>query len=537
MAHLILDDGTVTDLDALQDGEFLVVGSAPACDVRVEGADVARKHCRILNIRGFYFVRALSPKNPISVNGEPVEVRERTLENNSTIRIGSRSMVFRDSTAGDASASVEEQVRQAGLNARQQIKLKIHQVLLERLDLKSLGTSPKADDEMKRRARSVIQAIIDDMAPDIRGVATKEELYKEVVDEVLGYGPLDDLLADDEVTEIMCNGPGKVYVEKHGKLQLTEKTFTNEAQLLHVIEKIVGPLGRRVDESSPLVDARLPDGSRVNAVIHPIALEGPTLNIRKFSARPYAVKDLIRFGSLSQAMGDFMKLAVEYRQNVVISGGTGSGKTTLLNVVSCFIPSSERIVTIEDSAELRLEQDHVVRLEARPPNIEGKGQISIRDLVRNALRMRPDRIVVGECRGGEALDMLQAMNTGHDGSLTTVHANSPADVIARLETMVLMSGMELPLRAILEQIAGAVNIICHQSRFSDGTRKIVDISELEGIEGDGVKLRQVFLFRQTGLGPDGSVTGRYEATGAVPEFVKRLQERGIRVDMKLFEKA
>lgn len=536
MPYLVHDDGTVTDLSGLGDGEFMVAGSAPACDIRVEGDGVARKHCRFLNIRGIYFVHAFSPKHPVTVNGEAVETRDHTIENNATIRIGSRSMSFRDATAGGASATPEEQVRAAGLDARQQIKLKIHNILLERMDMKALGGAQRTDDEISRRAKIVIKQILDELEPEFKGIATKDELYKETVDEVLGYGPLDDLINDDDVTEIMCNGPKRIYVEKRGLLSLTDKTFADEAQLLHVIEKIVGPLGRRVDESSPLVDARLPDGSRVNAVIHPIALDGPTLNVRKFSKTPYVIKDIIRFGSMTDKMGRLMALAVEQRQNIIISGGTGSGKTTLLNVVSSFIPATERIVTIEDSAELKLEQDHVVRLEARPANIEGRGEISIRDLVRNALRMRPDRIVVGECRGGETLDMLQAMNTGHDGSLTTVHANSPQDVIARLETMVLMSGMDLPLRAIIEQIVAAVHLICHQSRFSDGSRKIVNISEVIGLDGNDVKLRDIYVFRQTGLDDKGKVLGRFEATGEIPRFVERLRERGIAVDMSLFEK-
>ena len=538
MPHLVHDDGTVSDLTSLEDGEFMVAGSASSCDIRIEGDGVARKHCRFLNVRGIYFVHAFSPKHPVAINGEDIETRDHVLENSASIRIGARSMSFRDSVPGgtDSPASAAEQVKAAGQDAKEQVKRKIHDILLERMDLKSIGASSRSDEEMKRRAKTVIKAIIDELEPEFKGIATKEELYKETVDEALGLGPLEDLIADDTITEIMCNGPKKVFVERKGLLSLTDKTFMDEAQLLHVIEKIVGPLGRRVDESSPLVDARLPDGSRVNAVIHPIALEGPTLNIRKFSKTPYTIKDIIGFGSMTERMGRCMALAVEQRQNIVISGGTGSGKTTLLNVVSSFIPASERIVTIEDSAELKLEQDHVVRLEARPPNIEGRGEISIRDLVRNALRMRPDRIVVGECRGGETLDMLQAMNTGHDGSLTTVHANSPQDVIARLETMVLMSGMDLPIRAIVEQIVAAIHLVCHQSRFSDGSRKIVNISEVMGLEGNDVKLRDIFLFRQTGLDANGKVLGSFEATGEVPRFAERLSDRGIAVDMNIFKK-
>lgn len=364
----------------------------------------------------------------------------------------------------------------------------------------------------------------------------RQKLTSEVVDEVLGFGPINPLIYDSSVSEIMVNGPDKVYVEQKGKLVLSDVRFRDDGHVMHVIERIVGPIGRRIDESSPMVDARLPNGSRVNAIIPPLALDGPTLTIRKFSETPYTVKDLINFGTLTPNMALFIKACVEARLNVVVSGGTGSGKTTTLNVLSSFIPNDERILTIEDAAELQLGQEHVVRLETRPPNIEGKGGIAIRDLVKNALRMRPDRIVVGEVRGGEALDMLQAMNTGHDGSLTTGHANSPRDMLARLETMVLMAGMELPVKAIREQISSAVDLIVQQTRLKDGTRKITHISEVMGMEGEIITLQDIFVFRQKGKDEKGKVIGEFECTGIKPKFMDKLEASGITLPADIFLK-
>lgn len=362
----------------------------------------------------------------------------------------------------------------------------------------------------------------------------KQELVNRISDELIGYGPISALLNDPEVSEIMVNGPYQIYVEKKGKLILSDYYFRDNEHVLQVIEKIVSPLGRRINESSPMVDARLPDGSRVNAIIPPLSLVGPSITIRKFSEDRLQMKDLIRFGSLTDDMAKFLEACVKARLNIFISGGTGSGKTVLLNVLSSFIPSDERIVTIEDAAELQLHQDHVVSLETRPPNIEGKGAVTIRELVKNSLRMRPDRVIVGEVRSGETLDMLQAMNTGHDGSLATGHSNSPREMLARLETMVLMAGMELPIRAIREQIAGAVDLIIQQSRLKDGSRKIVKISEVIGMEGETIVLQDIFEFKQTGTTPEGKVIGEHTSTGIRPYCSEKLEEYGFKLEAEWF---
>lgn len=364
----------------------------------------------------------------------------------------------------------------------------------------------------------------------------KSDIAVDVIDNVLGYGPIERFLKDPEVTEVMVNNDQTVYIERFGKIYPTDLRFLNEAHLRRVIEKIVAQVGRRIDESVPLVDARLPDGSRVNAVIPPLALDGPILTIRKFSKDPYMAEDLIEFGTMTSRIAKFLEACVRGRLNILISGGTGTGKTTTLNVVSSFIPEDERIVTIEDAAELQLNQAHVLRLESRPPNIESKGQVTIRDLVRNSLRMRPDRIIVGEARGGEALDMLQAMNTGHDGSLSTVHANSPRDVLSRMETMVLMAGMDLPIRAIREQISSAIDLIVHQARLKDGTRRITHITEVQGMEGDIITLQDVFLFDfSMGVDESGRSRGVIKATGIRPKFMEKLQDFGISVPAGIFE--
>ena len=365
--------------------------------------------------------------------------------------------------------------------------------------------------------------------------ADRQKAIKQVSDEIFGFGPINSLINDPTVTEIMVNGPNMVYVEREGKIYHTDVTFRDNAHVLHTIDKIITPLGRRIDESSPMVDARLPDGSRVNAIIPPLAIKGPTITIRKFATDPYTSEDLISFGTMTNDIAQFLKACVRARLNIIISGGSGTGKTTTLNVISSFIPNTDRIVTIEDAAELQLKQEHVVSLESRPPNIEGKGQVTIRDLVINSLRMRPDRIVVGEARGGEALDMLQAMNTGHDGSISTVHANTARDALARLETMVLMAGMDLPMRAIREQVAAALDLIIHIQRYSDGTRKLTKISEVIGMEGDTITMQDIFVFKPTGLNEKGSVMGKHLPTGIVPKFIEKLQLSGENLPMKIFE--
>ena len=425
----------------------------------------------------------------------------------------------------------------ADIDARTATKMLIHKRMLEKMDLKKLDKEMDDDQaaiELRERVQKAVVDILDEVGGHITDRAERRRIVKEVMDEALGLGPLEDLLADDNVTEIMVNRRDQIYAEYGGKLTLTDYTFTDDAQLLGVIERIVAPLGRRIDERSPMVDARLMDGSRVNAIIPPLAIDGACLTIRKFAREAFTVEDLVRFGSMTEEIGDFLRACVEAHLNILISGGTGSGKTTLLNVMSSFIPSDERIVTVEDSAELQLKQPHVVRLETRPPNIEGAGEVSIRDLVKNCLRMRPDRIVVGECRGAEAVDMLQAMNTGHDGSLTTIHSNSPRDCIARLETLVMFAGLELPSKAIREQIASAIHIIVQQSRLSDGSRKVTQISEVTGMEGQVITLQDIFVYKQTGLDNEGKVVGRFQATGFVPKFVHGLKARGIELPRGIF---
>lgn len=391
-------------------------------------------------------------------------------------------------------------------------------------------------EQFGEKATQVLKWILDEETTFLSRVE-RERIVNEVTDEITGYGPIDVLLRDPEISEVMVNGPGQIFVERKGKLERSEITFRDDEHVMHTIQKIIIPLGRRLDEASPLVDARLPDGSRVNAIIPPLAVHGPTLTIRKFAKDPLTVENLIQFGTLSTEMALFLKACVQSRLNIVVSGSTGSGKTTLLNILSSFIPEDERIVTIEDAAELQLRQEHVVTLETRPPNLEGKGRIGIRELVINCLRMRPDRIVVGEVRGGEALDMLQAMNTGHDGSLTTGHANGPRDILIRLETMVMMAGVDLPAKAIREQIANAINLIVHQERFRDGTRKITHITEIVGMESDTITLQDLFVYEQKGLDERGRVLGAHRSTGIVPHFMSQLEMSGAHIPVEVFRQS
>jgi len=412
---------------------------------------------------------------------------------------------------------------------------KLQELVLRELDLfrrTALNSLGQAD--LRNEAKQAIEAVIESGAVQLPTGLQRSGFVAEMTAEIMGYGPIEPFLADETVSEVMVNGPNQIYVERRGQLSTVEARFTNEDSLMRVIERIVTPLGRRIDEAMPMVDARLPDGSRVNAIIRPLSLIGPVLTIRKFGKQRYSMRKLVELGSLTPQMCEFLQICVQYRKNILVSGGTGSGKTTFLNALSESIPRHDRIVTIEDAAELRLAQPHVLSLEARPPNVEGRGEITIRELVRNALRMRPDRIIVGECRGGEALDMLQAMNTGHDGSMTTGHANSPRDLLSRLEVMVLMAGMDLPVRAIREQIASAVDIIVQQTRFSDGRRRVTSIVEVDGMEGDVILTQPLFAFKQRGIGPSGEIIGDYTGFGQAPRFYEDLHEAGVRLDRSIF---
>ncbi|CCJ34424.1 CpaF family protein [Caloramator australicus] len=413
-----------------------------------------------------------------------------------------------------------------------ELKTKIQNKVIEELDIDFNEISDE-NEKLKEKIISIIDKNIEEESLNLTN-AQRKKIKEELLDEIIGFGPITSFLKDPSISEIMVNGPNKIYVERNGKLLLTDAKFKNDDHVMHVIKKIVSPLGRRIDESSPMVDARLPNGSRVNAIIPPLAIDGPAITIRKFSEDPFTIEDLINFGTLNAKMAEFLKCCVQGRLNIIVSGGTGSGKTTTLNVLSSFIPNDERIITIEDAAELQLSQDHVVRLETRPANLEGKGEVTIRDLVKNSLRMRPDRIVVGEVRSGEALDMLQAMNTGHDGSLTTGHANSPRDMLSRLETMVLMSGMNLPVKAIRDQIASAIDLIIQQARLLDGSRKITHITEVQGMEGDVIVLQDIFRFEQRGVDSKGKVKGDFVFTGVIPKFMQKLKEKGIAVPTDIF---
>lgn len=409
------------------------------------------------------------------------------------------------------------------------LKTRVQNKLLSELD-------PSMDITRTDEVRRTIQDLFEQILAEENIVLSRPErarLFEQIAAEILGLGPLQPLLEDDTITEIMVNGAKNIYIERKGKVHRVPVTFENNDHVMRIIDRIVAPLGRRIDESSPYVDARLPDGSRVNAVIPPISLVGPVLTIRKFSRNPITVEQLVQFGSVTQEAVQFLKACVESRLNIVISGGTGSGKTTLLNVLSGFIPSDERILTIENAAELQLRQEHVVTLESRPPNIEGRGEITIRDLVVNALRMRPERIIVGEIRDAAALDMLQAMNTGHDGSMTTAHSNSPRDTLSRIETMTMMAGMELPVRAIREQVSSAIDLVCHQERMRDGTRKVTHITEVSGMEGEVITMTDIFIFEQTGI-ENGQIVGRLRPTGLRPKFMDKIEASGINLPPSIF---
>jgi pilus assembly protein CpaF len=516
------------------------LGKARSGLVRLRGWKVAPVHARIEQSLAGLFVEDLSRGYEVRVNEKPV-TRHGPLAPEDLIAIGGylirvRSLV--QPISPDAPevllAPDTPEVANDSHLAYMEWSQFIQAELFRALDLRRMNLDSMGPDEVRQVLSELIDGLIEQVVGRLPPSVKTDVLRKIVLDEAVGLGPLEDLLADVTVSEIMVNAHDDIYVERSGRLEKTQVNFSSNAAVLSTIERIISPLGRRIDESSPMVDARLKDGSRVNAIIPPLALRGPCLTIRKFSEKKLTTDDLLRFGSINEPMVEFLRTAVEQRMNVVVSGGTGSGKTTLLNILSNFIPMEERVVTVEDAAELKLVQPHVVSLEARPANMEGKGHVTIRDLVRNCLRMRPDRIVVGECRGGEALDMLQAMNTGHDGSLTTGHANTPRDMMRRLEVMVLMAGMDLPVQAIREQIASAVQIVVQQTRFGDGSRRITSITEITGMEQSTILLNEIFNFQQQGFDEHGRIKGYYQATGQIPEFYEALSKRGIGVNMDIF---
>ncbi|WP_313220503.1 ATPase, T2SS/T4P/T4SS family [Stutzerimonas nitrititolerans] len=526
---------------------YCELGKARSGLIRLRGWKVAPVHARIEHSLAGLFVEDVSRGYEVRVNDRLIS-RHGPLAPEDVIAIGGylvRARALQPQQDDEAEPPMpvgeaqeqEPTVTADDAQARYQAYMEwsrfIQAELFRALDLRRMNL----DSMDHEQVRGTLSGLIDETLQQIGGRLADldtEVLRKIVLDEAIGLGPLEDLIADRTVSEIMVNAHDDIYVERSGRLEKTPINFSSNAAVLSTIERIISPLGRRIDESSPMVDARLKDGSRVNAIIPPLALRGPCLTIRKFSDRKLTTDDLMKYGSINPQMVEFLRTAVEQRLNIVVSGGTGSGKTTLLNILSNFIPVEERVVTVEDAAELKLVQPHVVSLEARPANMEGKGQVAIRDLVRNCLRMRPDRIVVGECRGGEALDMLQAMNTGHDGSLTTGHANSPRDMLRRLEVMVLMAGMDLPVQAIREQIASAVQLIVQQTRFGDGSRRITSISEITGMEQSTIQLNEIFRFQQTGFDENGRVKGYFTSTGQVPEFYEALAKRGIPVNLEIF---
>ena len=540
-----------------------LIGRESSCDIVLTSSQISRRHARIIWDGGQFYIEDCGSSLGTYIGSARINDRE-SISVGHRIHIGTfelflspEEMTGDDSSEGDhtsytqVDAALKGNIVQGKLlheykNANllysdemMALKRRIHERVLTEMHLVDMNINvnemQKAESRknLDRALNKVLRELWHELPRNIPA-----EIFKEaLVDELINYGPISSLLRAPDIDEVMVNGPNLIFVEKRGKLYETGIRFFNERHLISIIQRIVEPLGRHVDEASPMVDARLPDGSRVNAIIPPLALDGASVTIRKFASKKLTTEDLVGFGSMTQNIADFMAEAVRARQNIIISGGTGSGKTTLLNVLSQFIPLEERLVTIEDSAELKLSHRNIVRLESRPANIEGRGRIGIRDLLVNSLRMRPDRIIIGECRAGEALDMLQAMNTGHDGSLTTVHANSPRDAVSRLENMVLMAGYELPISAIRDQVASAVNLIIQQNRLVDGSRKITQISEVVGREGNVVTMQDIFVFQQEGLDSEGKVTGFFTATGNIPHFIEVLRQRGrLKIDMSIFAK-
>jgi pilus assembly protein CpaF len=538
-------------------GGRCVIGSARHSDLVFKHRHIAKKHATIYSHNNKVHIEDLGSITGTWVNRERV-INYGPLTHNDEITIGDVVMRVefeesdvkttvlplshdKEQSDGEKHTPHTEMVESYHEHDDEQAKVIlywtkiIHDQLISEMDLRRKDVHSMSDEQLRVESETLLGQIIDRISPELQDDIDVVKLRASVINEAVGLGPLENFLEDESITEIMVNNHQEVFVERDGKLINSGENFSSDHAVMSVIERIITPLGRRIDEGSPMVDARLKDGSRVNAVIPPLAIKGPSLTIRKFAKKRLTFNDIIDYGSISQEMVDFLRVCVEQRKNVIVSGGTGSGKTTLLNVLSSFIPDSERIVTVEDAAELKLYQPNLVSLEAKPANIEGRGAVAIRDLVKNTLRMRPDRIIVGECRGGEALDMLQAMNTGHDGSLTTAHANSPRDVLSRLEVMVLMAGMDLPVSAIREQITSAVNIIVQQTRYACGSRKISKITEVTGIEGKTIQLQDIFEFRQRGFNKKGKVDGEFSATGFVPSFYESLKLIGIPVDLTIFE--
>jgi len=565
---LLRQQGQPEQLGKLAPGSY-TIGSSEQCQIRFTGTGISGQHCQFIVTETSLQVIDLGSSNGTFIDGVKLGADSVDAPIGSTITIptiqilvkGLESRTIEVPASPEAPAqpqstlpvvdtpvsvaSTDEDnvpvLRISGVPDAvrplvQEIKKSAHVELLKRLNLKRMAVSGTSEEELNNKAKSTIHEILMELKVPLPSGVTLQLIEKELQHEAIGLGPLEDLISRDDITEIMVNGPNKVYVEHKGEIYRTDTAFADDSQVQAAIERIVAPLGRRIDESSPMVDARLKDGSRVNAIIPPLSLVGPSLTIRKFAKVPLMIHNLIDFGSISSEMARFLDICVKLRKNIIISGGTGSGKTTLLNVLSNYLPNSERIVTIEDAAELQLKQEHVVRLESRPPNIEGKGEVAIRDLVKNSLRMRPDRIVIGECRGGEALDMLQAMNTGHDGSLTTIHANTPRDALARLETLVLMSGFDLPLRAIREQIASAISIIVQISREKDGSRKTTHISEITKMEGEIITLQDIFVFNHEGWTADNKkIVGKYVPTGSIPSFMEDIERANLDLDISIFD--
>lgn len=523
-----------------------LIGYGRGCDIRLSAPGVARRHAELRDTPEGLYIRTLASRHQLCLNDAPCR-QAGPLTPGDELTIGSVSLSIESTIESHPTApqsplpveQIQSPAAELPTTSRPPAQLirRFQEAISESLDLYRRDVlQTLSPDKLRDEAKTTAYTLISDGEVHIPDSLNAEEVVATVVAETVGLGPIEALMDDQAVSEIMVNGHERIYVERNGRVEPTAQAFSSATSLASVLERIVSPLGRRLDEGSPLVDARLPDGSRVNAIIPPLALNGPVLTIRRFSQNKITLDNLIGFGALDTAMKDFLVICIHQRRNILISGGTGTGKTTILNALSAHIPEAERIITIEDSAELQLDQDHVVALESRPANIEGSGAIPIRDLVRNALRMRPDRILVGECRGGEALDMLQAMNTGHDGSLTTAHANSPRDALARLEVMTLMAGMELPARAIRDQITAAIDIVVQLTRFGDGSRRITAISEVAGMEGEQILITDLFRYRRHVHEGRTPASGHFEPTGQIPAFYEAMREEGLLPDLGIFQR-